>query len=322
MMISMPEDEESDKGKVEPKDDEELDDGIEVVDVKIEPPKKKRMKGRTRFGKGGDEKEERDDPAMGFMEHLRQLKKHVVRIVIVVGFTAFFSFTFGIHWYNLFNFWIPYPFPTLEHNISSMVFNKLRADLLPANVTLIMGKPIDAMLVNFQISLFLGVSVGMVVIVRELGRFISPALKKRERGAVVRYSIPSLALFIAGCLFSYFFITPFTLEFLYSFGFNMGIEPLLLVDEFISFILIMILGMGVVFELPVIMAMVTKSGVVDHRFWKKHWRIATVVMIIIAGVITPDTTGITQIIVMVPMIALYGIGYLVSKRIDSKRRRR
>jgi sec-independent protein translocase protein TatC len=249
-----------------------------------------------------------------FLRHLEALRKHILRIVCSVVGISLFCFLFGIRWFTFSGISFPYPFPTLSDNISSMVFDRLAADLIPGDVELIMIHPIDAVLTNLQLSFFIGFSIGMIVIAREMAAFLSPALKEKEKRLVVRFSIPALLLFISGCLFSYFLITPFTFAFLYEFGSAMGIQKMLVVTEFVSFLIIMILGFGLIFELPVLMFALTRIGIVTPDFWKRHWRISLLAMIIVAGVITPDTTGITQIIVVIPMAILYGIGYLISKR--------
>ena len=260
-------------------------------------------------------KESEDEPRLSFWKHLELLKKHIIRSVAAVIGVTIFCFLFGIRWYPIYGYAIPYPYPTITGNISTMVFNKLRADLVPPDVQIIMINPIEAIVTNLQIAIFIGILLGSVVIFREFGAFLAPALKTEEKRVIMKLSLPALALFVSGCMFSYFLITPFTFSFLYQFGSSMGIEKYLVVSDFIGFVMILVLGFGVIFELPLLMAAITMTGLVTPDFWKKHWRIAVVIMIIIAGVITPDTTGITQIIVVVPMIFLYVAGYAVSRRV-------
>ena len=81
------------------------------------------------------------------------------------------------------------------------------------------------------------------------------------------------------------------------------------------------LGFGLIFELPVFMVALSYFGVVKPEFWKIHWRIAVVIMVIIGGVITPDASGITQMMVAVPMMVLYAIGYAISVRMYMKKNR-
>ena len=104
-----------------------------------------------------------------------------------------------------------------------------------------------------------------------------------------------------------------------GYGIALEAQTFLSINEFISFVLILMLGFGLIFELPVFMAALTFFGVVKPEFWKTHWRIAVVIMIIIGGFITPDASGITQMMVAVPMMILYTIGYFISSHIYKKK---
>ena len=267
-----------------------------------------------------------------FWEHLEDLRKCIIKIVIVISSISLFCFIFGLkeydffglkillplNEYRLFGHNLILPYFEINNNIASMVFDQIRNDLVPNNVELIMIKPIDAIMANIQISLFLGIILGMPIIVTEIGEFILPALYAHERRLILFTVIPASALFIMGAMFAYFLMIPFFMDFLYGYGDAMGVHTFLSIDEFISFVLIITLGFGLIFELPVFMAALTKFGVVTPKFWKRHWRIAVVIMIVIGGFITPDASGITQMMVAFPMMFLYLIGYVISKRMYDK----
>jgi len=98
----------------------------------------------------------------------------------------------------------------------------------------------------------------------------------------------------------------------------MGVEKTIAVTKFLSWIFLMILAFGLIFLLPIFMAGLTKLGVVAAATWKNGWRYAIVAFVIIGGIITPDVSGVTQIIVAVPMSLLYVLGIYVCYRIERK----
>ena len=127
-------------------------------------------------------------------------------------------------------------------------------------------------------------------------------------------TIPTIALFIAGCAFSYFFVTPYILDFLYQYGQASGLVTFLNVVDFITFVLQFLLAFGISFQLPLVMYAVSASGMVGEKFWRKNIRYAIVIIVIFGAVITPDGSGITMWFVSGPMIALYLAGMAFAER--------
>jgi sec-independent protein translocase protein TatC len=154
----------------------------------------------------------------------------------------------------------------------------------------------------------------MPVIIREMTGFIKPALKEREINVSRAITIPALGLFIAGCLFSYFLVVPYILDFLYKYGESAGLVTFLNIMDFVSFVLQFLLAFGISFQLPLVMYAVTASGVIDASFWRKNIRYAIVIIVIFGAVITPDGSGITMWFIGGPMIALYFAGMFFVER--------
>ena len=116
--------------------------------------------------------------------------------------------------------------------------------------------------------------------------------------------IPSLGLFIAGCVFSYNLVIPYILEFLYRYGESAGVATFLNVIDFVTFVLQFLLAFGFSFQLPLVMYAISASGMVDADFWRKNIRYAIVAIVIFGAVITPDGSGVTMWFIAGPMIAL------------------
>jgi sec-independent protein translocase protein TatC len=251
-----------------------------------------------------------------FWKHLDALRACFSRIALTVGGITLFVFLFDIRTGELFGFPVMYPYPDVYTTISTRVFLQIKHDLLPASVRLIALTPWAAMFIQFQISLMLGVIIGMPMIVYQMGKFLGPALKRHEKRLIIRLVLPATVLFIMGNLFAYYLIIPFSIDFLYNFAFAMGVEQYFSVEEFFSFVLMFVIAFGVVFELPVIMVGLSSLGIVSPDFWKEHWRWAVLISMIFSAIITPDGTGVTMFMVAIPMLFLYFIGYIVSKSND------
>ena len=117
---------------------------------------------------------------------------------------------------------------------------------------------------------------------------------------------------------SCYLVIPFTLNFLYNYGESIGAEPFLTVNDFITFVLQFILGFGIAFQLPIIMYVLSLSGLTDSKFWQKNFRYAIIIITIFGAVITPDGSGITMWFVALPMIALYAFGIIAIRRNERK----
>ncbi len=247
-----------------------------------------------------------------FWDHLNALKKCILRIALIVGIISFFCFTFDIRNGDIGGISVPYPYPDILSPIATKVFVRMSHDLLPPDARLVALTPWAAVMIQFQISMMLGVSLGMPMIVNEIARFLGPALRIREKQIILRLALPSSILFVLGALFAYLFILPFSIEFLYQFANAMGIEQLFTVDKFVSFVLMMTFAFGVVVELPVIIVGLSSLGIVSPEFWTRNWRWAALISMIFAAVITPDGTGVTMMMIAAPMMALYFSGCVIA----------
>jgi sec-independent protein translocase protein TatC len=154
----------------------------------------------------------------------------------------------------------------------------------------------------------------MPIVVRELSGFIAPALKENEIKVGRSIALPALGLFVVGCVFSYFMVIPYLLDFLYQYGESAGIVTFLNIVDFVTFVLQFLLAFGISFQLPLAMYAATVSGLTDASFWRKNIRYAIVAIVIFGAIITPDGSGVTMWFIAGPMIALYLAGMVVVER--------
>jgi sec-independent protein translocase protein TatC len=244
------------------------------------------------------------------LEHVGELQKRIVRILVSVMLIAGFSFAFSIREFTIEGVTLPLPYPDPANNLASQVIGFVKNETLPEYVELIVTSPGQAFLSQMYASIFLGVLLSTPVILYEIAAFISPGLYESEKRLIRKIMIPTMALFIVGCIFGFTFVVPFSMDFLYGYAVSIQAETFITLDELISFVFLFVLAFGVSFELPVIMWALSTVGLVRPEFWKENWRYAIVVITIFGALITPDGSGITMWFVALPMIALYGAGYL------------
>jgi len=254
-------------------------------------------------------------------KHLDELRARILRIVIIVGIITVFILTFHLTPFEINGIQLYYPTLDPINNIAAQITNLMKHQLVPEHVQLIQTAPGQAFFAQIYIAALAGIVFGMPIIIRELTGFIKPALKEREIHVSRAIALPALGLFIAGCLFSYFFVVPYILDFLYKYGEASGIVTFLNVIDFVSFVLQFLLAFGLSFQLPLIMYAVTASGIIDASFWRKNMRYAIVVIVIFGAVITPDGSGITMWFIAGPMFALYVAGMLFVERKERNNRK-
>lgn len=251
---------------------------------------------------------------MTFFEHLEELKDRLTRIFISIIIVAGACFAFGLKEVEISGTKLILPLPDPFNNIAAQVITSVGEFMKPEYVEFIMTAPAQAIIAQLYVSIFLGIVVSMPVIIKEVAAFVNPALYPHEREAITKLLIPGTVLFVGGCIFSYLWITPFIIDFLYRYGLALQAATFITLDSFISFVLLFVISFGIIFELPVFMWIITKAGVVEPSFWKRNFRYAVFAMIVFGAIITPDGSGITMWVIAAPMIVLYLGGYLIVSR--------
>lgn len=247
-------------------------------------------------------------------KHLDELRSRILRIVIIVGVITMFILTFHLTPFEINGFPMYYPTPEPLDNIAAQITTHMKQQLVPEQVQLIQTAPGQAFFAQIYIAALVGIVLGMPVIIREATGFIRPALKEKEINVSRSILIPALVLFIIGCLFSYFLVVPYILDFLYKYGESSGLVTFLNIMDFVSFVLQFTLAFGISFQLPLVMYAASASGITDAVFWRKNIRYAIVIIAIFGAVITPDGSGVTMWFIGGPMIALYVAGMFFIER--------
>jgi sec-independent protein translocase protein TatC len=163
-----------------------------------------------------------------------------------------------------------------------------------------------------NLGLYLGIAIAMPYVLYQVWLFVAPGLFKHERNAVAGFIISSMFLFLCGLAFAYFIMLPTTLKFLIGFANEGPIKPLISINEYFDLTLMILLGLGLVFELPVLIFILSLFGIVTPKFLLKNFRYAMVIITVAAAIITPTPDATTMLVFMAPMILLYFLGVLVS----------
>jgi sec-independent protein translocase protein TatC len=228
---------------------------------------------------------------------------------------SIFLFTFGLEQVTVFGNTYLLPLPT-ANSFSAQVFSRIRNDLLPTGVQLVVTNPLSAFVSQIILSTLLGFLVTIPLLTYKVILYLQPALLPHERRAVLLSIAPFVFLFSSGALFSYFFLIPATFEVLYPYTVAIGATPFFAIDEFTQYVFGLMFAVGLMFLLPMFMILLSIMGIINPQFWGNKWRYAVVFFLVLSAIITPDGTGVTMILLFLPLAALYFIGYVCAKRLN------
>jgi sec-independent protein translocase protein TatC len=251
------------------------------------------------------EKELRQMGSMSLMEHLEELRKRILRSVFAVAICI------GAGWY-----WV-------EPIIGKMVAPIQKA--LAAHhfdTTLIYLNPTDTFNIQLKIGLIVGIFISCPFLLYQVWGFISPGLYRNEKKFLLPFLFLSVGLFVSGGYFGYRVVFPVAMDFLIGQG-GPNLKPAISITEYTDLFLTIILGLALVFELPIILGFLGAMGVVSAKFLFKHIRGAVLIFFVIAAILTPTTDIMNMSIYAAPMVLLYigsiGIVWLVHPRQRRKR---
>jgi len=256
---------------------------------------------------------------MSFLEHLEELRWHIVRSVVAVFVLAIVAFVFRDF---IFEFVLMAPrrpdFFTnriMCHfaevlNTPYLCINRFSLNLQSTEMT-------EQFMASIMVSIYTGLVVAFPYVVWEMWRFIAPALyaneRKHARGSVTAIS----AMFFLGALFGYFIIIPLMINFLGGWTASGDVETNVRLASYLSIAYIPF-ATGIIFELPVLMIFLTKIGIITPEFMIKYRRHAIIILMILAACITPPDV-ISMILVVLPLLILYEVSIILAKRTMKKR---
>jgi sec-independent protein translocase protein TatC len=248
------------------------------------------------FAGGGQDDDEPPEGRMTFLEHLDELRKRITHAVValLVGFLIAFAFI---------------------NRIVDFVYARLTADI-PGGA-FIFTDPGEAFFIWIKIAAIAGLLIASPYVMWQVWLFIAPGLYANEKKLAVPFVVFASGLFISGAAFSHYVLFPLAWKFFASFSneyikFTPRVEPVF--DLYVR----LVLALGVIFQLPMLIFVLARFGIVTARFLLRNFKYAVLIMFIAAAIVTPDGSVVNQVVMAAPMIVLYiisiGVAWIFGKR--------
>lgn len=236
-------------------------------------------------------------PGMSLMEHLEELRKRIIRSVL---------FLLG-------GFAIAYYFHERLYGIIQKPLDDLH---IPLNFT----HPTDGLNLYLKTALLGGAIIAAPFILYQLWLFISPGMYTNEKKYVWPFMTATIGLFLCGAWFGYHWVLPGAIRVLVL-DFGKKFHPILTIEDYTQFFLAVILGLGICFELPIIIFFLALFGIVDAKFLLKHIRYAVLVIFVISAIICPLPDPFSMCLFASPMLVLYILGVAIAYWVHPSRRK-
>jgi sec-independent protein translocase protein TatC len=283
--------------------DQPYEDGGAAT-VAAEPPSPSARAGSARRPpslppppSGGDQDDEEEGMLrMSFMEHLEELRSRILRALagVVVAFIVSLTFTNQL--------WRIVSAPAIEA-LKHLHFNPTLVQITPMETFTI---------VWFKMPLLVSLFLASPWVLYQVWAFISPGLYRRERRYAVPFILSTAGLFITGGLFAYFVAFRYGLEFLLGIGRDINITPMVSINEYFDLFVNVILGVAIVFEMPVVIFFLTLLRIASPRFLLRNSRYAVLAIVILAAIVTPTPDVFNLMLFALPMCALFFVGVFAS----------
>lgn len=236
-------------------------------------------------------------PGMSLMEHLDELRRRIVHSAayLIAGFAIAWIFRIRL-------------------------LHFLQAPLLKVGKSLVFTHPMDALNLYLYVALLAGAIIASPCILFQVWLFIAPGLYQKEKRFVWPFMGATVTLFLLGAAFGYYYVLPGAIKILVI-DFGHDFTPMITIEDYSSFFLSIILGLGISFELPILIFFLALFGIVSPRFLWKNIRYAILAVFIVAAVICPSPDPWTMCIYAIPMLALYVVGILVAWWVHPDRKR-
>jgi sec-independent protein translocase protein TatC len=244
-----------------------------------------------------EEEQEELHGHMSFLDHLEELRRRIINSLIGIAVALCAS------WWA-----------------ADYLFRLVSRPIVAAGVQLNMTKPTEGFNLELKLAVLAAVFLAAPYILAQVWPFIAPGLYKHERRYALPFIVFSSLLFLVGGVFGYFVAFPFAVQFLIGWGKNMGLTTIISASEYFDLFVMVELGLGVVFEIPALIFILSRMGLVTAGFLLRNTRYAILVAFVIAAIITPTTDVANMLVMAAPMVLLYLLGIVVAFLFGKKRR--
>jgi sec-independent protein translocase protein TatC len=252
------------------------------------------------------------DEKMPFLSHLEELRRRLIvsLIAIAVGFAIAFNFSEEI-------------LALLKRVLTTtFAFQKSYPYLVIASKAppeLIFVAPAEAFWAHIKIGFLAGILLAVPVVLYELWRFVSPGLIEKEKRFALPFVILGTISFFFGLLFCYFLVLPFAMNFLLTYK-TEHLKPMLSIGLFIDFTVKFLLAFGIIFQLPLLLSLAARLGLVTSRYLARNRKYAVLLNFLIAAILTPTPDIFNQLLMAGPLCLLYEVGIWAAKLVEKTRR--
>lgn len=242
------------------------------------------------------------DARMSVLEHLAELRTRVIKALIA------FCVGFAIAWT-----WVEHLFAWLQRPLQLAAPEAALAQMHHKDLS-------EPFFVLLKTALFGGLFISVPVILYQIWQFIAPGLYDHEKKAVMPFVALSYLFFLGGSSFCFWVVLPQGYEFLLNFSADIS-QPELMMSEYLAITTKLIIGFGVIFQLPVVAMFLSRLGILTHRHLLKFWRYAVVLSFIVAAILTPPDV-VTQVLMAIPLCILYFLSIGVAWYFTTQREKR
>ncbi len=235
-------------------------------------------------------------PGMTLMEHLEELRKRLIRACAYLFLGVVVAYIFH-----------------------DRLIGYIQKPLVDIGLKMTMTHPTDALNLVVKTSFLVGVIFASPLILYQVWLFISPGLYVHERKYVFPFMGATVGLFLSGAWFGYHYVLPGAMVFLIE-GIGKNFTHMITIEDYTQFFLSVILGLGICFELPILMFFLALFGIVDAKFFLKQWRYAVLVVFLVSAIICPLQDPFSMCLFASPMLALHLVGVGVAFFVHPNRR--
>lgn len=250
--------------------------------------------------------------------NLDEIRYRVIRVLTLFMVLFGIFIVFSIRQITAFGHTFYFLYPDIYHNLGAQLLSKIETMILPPGTQLIVVRPADGLTADAYIAMFLALIFTMPYLIYHISMFLGPALKKNEKVLLKAILVPASLLFLAGAMMGLLWVAPAMFTIFNEFDLGLGAATTMSLMNFVSFLVLYLLAFGFSFEVPVFMYGLTRAGMVRAGFWSSNWRYAVVGSLLFGYLVSPGVTGFMEVMMALPMIALYFGGVFFSRRYEKK----
>lgn len=262
-----------------------------------------------------------EDKEMSFFDHLDALRIHLVRSAYSIALFSILGFIYmdfifhGVILGPLRSDFISYRFVCY---LSRTFYHSDQFCVGDLKIGLQNTEMAGQFMMSFKLAFMAGLILSMPYIIWQLWLFLRPALTPKERANTRGFVFYTTFLFLSGISFGYFVLAPISVNFLSAYTLSPLIENKIVIGNVVSFLALVVLGTGLIFELPMLMYFLARIGIISSAFLKKYRKHAFVIILIVAAIATPPDV-VSQITLTVPLYSLFELGIVIVKRVEKQK---